>query len=196
MNEGVVSAAPSPRQRPARATRASESQTTVLPRSSCTVPRACSSRSTRLTVARDVPAISAMSSCVSGTVTSRAAAETPRARRAAAAPACRRRRSAPRRSVCSSVAPARRGGSRAPRSRSGTRAAAGRSPGGAPTASRPPRAPRPSPSGPSPRRSSASSPNASPGPCTAISAVSPSGVVIRTAKRPLTMSWSESAGSP
>ena len=57
----------------ARRAIASASSTAVLPRRSSTVPRACSSRSTRLTVARDVPAISANCSWVSGITESRPA---------------------------------------------------------------------------------------------------------------------------
>ena len=51
----------------ARLRRASASRTIVRPRRSSTVLRCSSSRSTRLTVARDVPASSASCSCVSGT---------------------------------------------------------------------------------------------------------------------------------
>ena len=57
----------------ARRAIASASSTSVRPRRSSTVPRACSSRSTRLTVAREVPAISASCSCVSGITESRPA---------------------------------------------------------------------------------------------------------------------------
>ena len=54
-----------------RARRASPaaSTTTVFARLSSTVPRRSSSRSTRFTVAREVPASPAMSSCVSGMTT-------------------------------------------------------------------------------------------------------------------------------
>ena len=50
----------------ARRESASGSNTTVFPRPSSSVPRSSSSRKTRLTVALDVPASSAMFSCVNG----------------------------------------------------------------------------------------------------------------------------------
>jgi hypothetical protein len=178
----------------ARRASASASRTTVRPLRSSTIPRLSASRSTRLTVARDVPARAAMSSWMSGIAIGGASPKT----WASSSTLRATRVSAP--TVYASTSRSDSAATRSASSRTSTSStdACCR----ARRRSSEPRTTRVSPASRavtvalrSPAVITASSPNVSPGPRIPRATVSPSGVPMRTSKRPLTTRCTESAGS-
>ena len=162
------------------------SSTRVRPRLSATVPRRSSSRRTRLTVDRDVPASSASASCVSGISPPASPSRRRRGRAAAAGsagPPGTYSASSSRSFNIRDLADEEREQHVVDRRVVGPQSVEvvlvdgerlGR-----------PRARPPSPSGADRAPTSAISPKLSPGPRTATVTVSPSGVMIRIANRPL-----------
>ena len=188
-------APPSPVKRARRPKRFRVEHDRAAPSRSSTVPRFSSSRSTSLTAERVEPAISASTSCVNGVSAVPVGAQTPRrARRSASGPSaergCRALRGGAR--LCIRTSPLARNVSTRTSFIAGC-ALRSRWKVVPVDRERLCRLERATVAARCARSSTrAISPKLSPGPRTAIVAVSPSGVITRTANRPLAIRWSES----